>query len=117
MTTSYAREDRDVHIIRVGELTLNLHTRTVTCRRRPVHLQPRLYQLLLYLMQHTDKVISAEEIIRSVWRKPTIKLGTVRAYVPRLRKALWGKSSVGKERIQVVMNEGYRLNTPIEYHI
>ena len=34
---------------------------------RSTHLEPQVFDLLVYLVRHRDRVVSKEELIRAVW--------------------------------------------------
>lgn len=57
----------ETHLLRVGDLELNRLTRSVRRADRPIELQPREYQLLEYLMRHTDQVVTRTMLLEAVW--------------------------------------------------
>lgn len=57
----------ETHLLRVGDLELNRLTRSVRRADRPLELQPREYQLLEYLMRHTDQVVTRTMLLEAVW--------------------------------------------------
>jgi two-component system, OmpR family, KDP operon response regulator KdpE len=51
----------------VGEIGVDFEQRRVTVGDRPVALTPREYDVLKYLVQHRDKVLTHSMILRAVW--------------------------------------------------
>ena len=53
--------------VRVGDLTLDVATRTVTVGSRPVHLTPREYEVLKVLVTHAGRLVTHGRLLRAVW--------------------------------------------------
>ena len=51
----------------VGELELDLLTRTATREGQAIDLQPREFRLLEYLMRHAGQVVTRTMLLESVW--------------------------------------------------
>ena len=51
----------------VGDLALDLRSRRVTRAGRAIHLQPREFRLLEYLMRHADRVVTRTMLLENVW--------------------------------------------------
>jgi two-component system OmpR family response regulator len=51
----------------VGDVTLDLVTREVTCAGQPVDLQPREFSLLAFLLRHAGRPVSKTMIMEHVW--------------------------------------------------
>jgi DNA-binding winged helix-turn-helix (wHTH) protein len=55
-------------VLRVGPLELYLIDRTAKRGDRPIDLRPREFQLLKYMMQRSDKLLTREVLLKEVWR-------------------------------------------------
>lgn len=64
---SHGNPSGETHLLRVGDLELNRLTRSVRRADRAIELQPREYQLLEYLMRHTDQVVTRTMLLEAVW--------------------------------------------------
>ena len=53
---------------RIGDLTLDIESRRIDRAGREVALTPREFDLLLYLVQHRNEVVTREMLGREVWR-------------------------------------------------
>ena len=53
--------------LKVGDLSLNLHTRKVFRAGKKIELQPLEFALLEYLMRHAGRVVSKTMIMEHVW--------------------------------------------------
>src|SRR5262249_15950450 len=54
-------------ILKVGTLEMNLHTRIVRRDDREIHLTPKEFRLLEYMMNNQGRVLSRAEIAEKVW--------------------------------------------------
>ena len=78
-------------VLRVGQLELDLIERTARRDSRPIDLRPREFQLLKYMMQRSDQVLTFETLIRDVWHykfvpetnRVNVHMGRLRAKVDR----------------------------------
>jgi len=78
-----------------------------------VKLQPRAMELLIYLAGRADEVVSAQDLIKSVWRNRDVSDGAIYRSVKQLRQAL-GDDAEDSRYIQTVPNHGYRLIAAVE---
>ncbi len=53
--------------LKVGDLELDLMTRTAKRAENPIELQPREFRLLEYLMRHAGQVVTRTMLLESVW--------------------------------------------------
>ena len=53
--------------LQVGDLTVDLLSREVRRANQLISLQPREFQLLLYLVQHADQVVTRTMLLETVW--------------------------------------------------
>src|SRR6476660_9209665 len=56
-----------VTVLRVGSLELDLIDRTAKRGTRPIDLLPREFQLLKYMMQRSDQLLTRANLIKDVW--------------------------------------------------
>ena len=95
-------------VLEAGDLTLDPATRRVERGGRAIHLTPREFSVLEFLLRQQGNVVSKREILDHVWDydfegDPNI----VEVYVRRLRKKI--DQSVDQGSIDTVRGAGYRL--------
>jgi len=99
-------------VVHAGELTIDLHSRTVLKGAEEVALTPLEYRLLSVLAQNVGKACAREELLEKVWgRDFTNCAHYLRLYIGYLRQKLEQEPS----RPRLLMNEwgyGYRLIDP-----
>ena len=92
----------------VGDFTVFPDRNTVRKGYETVHLEPRVMDLLVYLAERPDEVLSAEEIINDVWPHTSVTDGALLTAVSALRKAL-GDDARHPAYIETIPKRGYRL--------
>lgn len=97
--------------LRVGELDIDLPSRTVRVAGRPVALSAKEYELLVALATQPERVFKKEELLRDVWGFRSLgRTRTLDSHASRLRRKL-----NGTEETTYVLNVwgvGYRLVAP-----
>lgn len=74
--------------------------------RHEVVLQPRVFDLLTYLMQHRERVVSKDELVEAVWEGAFVADGAVQRAVSLARAAL---RDGAPEAIRTYPRQGYRF--------
>lgn len=92
----------------VGPLTIELLTRKVTVDGQEVLLQPKEFQLLKYLMEHENQVISRTLLFEAVWDYHfDPRTNVIDVHIAKLRRKF---EELGHgELIETVRGAGYRL--------
>jgi len=100
--------------IKVGEWTANPALDVIERDGQLVKLQPRAMELLIYLAGHAGEVVSADELIGSVWGGRSVGDGAVYRGVNQLRHAL-GDGADDSRYVQTIPKRGYRLVAPVTH--
>jgi len=92
----------------VGNLQMELLTRRVTLKGHELMLQPKEFQLLKYLMEHPNQVISRTLLFEAVWDYHfDPRTNVIDVHIAKLRRK-FEEHGVG-ELIETVRGAGYRL--------
>jgi DNA-binding response OmpR family regulator len=98
--------------IRVGELMIDDAAREVSLDGRRLQLSPKEFDLLCYLAERTDEVVSKQQLLAEVWRQPFGGSDkTVDVHLSWLRKKL-GETAAESRYLQTVHGVGVKLVTP-----
>ncbi len=81
--------------------------RELRSRAGAVALQPRVFDVLVYLAKHRDRVVGKEEILDAVWSDVVVADGSLQRAVSLLRGALEKLGARGA--IRTYARRGYRL--------
>lgn len=98
---------------RVGDYEIDLGCFQLRHRgaRRPV--QPRVFDLLVFLVRHRDRVVSAAELRATVWEGVCVCPDALTYSVKAARRAL-GDDGKAQATIENVRGRGYRFIAPVE---
>lgn len=75
---------------------------------RPVHLLPKPFEVLTYLIRHRHRVVSSDELIDQIWDRRALSLSSVPTALSAIRKAL-GDDPQSPRFIKTVNRRGYRF--------
>jgi two-component system OmpR family response regulator len=98
-------------ILRVGDLAIDLVSRTASRRGRAIFLFPREFQLLEYLVRNQGRVVSRAMLLQHVWDlhfDPSTNI--IDVYVGRVRRKVDGQQAY--PLIHTVRGIGYCLRAP-----
>src|SRR5215467_4857239 len=74
----------------------------------PIHLSPKAYSLLSYLVENANRLVTKEELLETLWPDTFVTDGVLKVNILELRKAL-GETSLGPKHIVTVHRRGYRF--------
>ncbi len=98
--------------VRVGALTLDIATRTVSVASRPVHLTPREYEVLKVLVMHAGRLVTHGRLLRAVWGTAySDEAHYIHVYVSQIRRKLEAADPTGSTRGLIIAEPGvgYRI--------
>ena len=101
--------DEGAHIIRFGDIQIDVERRQITRKDKDVKMTPAEYNLLLFFVQNADRVLTRDLILNSVWGYeyyPNTR--TVDADVVRLRQKFEQDPAAPKHFV-TVHGVGYRF--------
>src|SRR5689334_657837 len=74
----------------------------------PIAVEPQVFDLLIYLVQNRDRVVSKEDLIASVWGGRIVSDSTLTSRINAARKAL-GDSGEDQKLIRTIARKGLRF--------
>ena len=93
-------------IYSIGELVMDCDRHEVTVGGTPVELTRREFDLLRYLLEHKEKVVTRESLLDNVWGFDFVgETNTVDVYIRFLRSKI--DEPFGKKWIHTVRGVGY----------
>jgi DNA-binding response OmpR family regulator len=98
------------HMLELGDLQLDLLSRTVTCSQQPVALTKNEYDLLVYLLNNKNRVVSKQAIAEHIYGDQSDNMPSfdfVYTHMKNLKRKLKDKGC--DELIQTVYGLGYKL--------
>jgi DNA-binding winged helix-turn-helix (wHTH) protein len=109
-TSSQPRVRSDETVLRVGSLELDLIDRTAKRGDRHVDLRPREFELLKYMMQRSDTLLTRASLFKDVWHYKFVpESNLVDVHMGRLRRKV--DASNDPPMIRNVRGSGFVLST------
>ena len=99
------------HTIKLGPLVVFREDCTITAENKEIRVSPRSMDVLCYLIEHHERVISAEELLERFWSSIASDHSVHKA-IAELRAAM-GDSVRQQRYIKTVPRRGYKLLTPV----
>src|SRR5438093_6332038 len=82
----------------------------------PVDLEPRVFDLLTYLIQHPDQFVSRETLYAQLWPQQFVSDAALTYCIAEARKAV-GDSGRAQRVIKTVHGRGYRFIAPVAEYL
>ncbi len=103
-------ENGALTILEVGDFRIDLESRSVNVSGREVHLTPKEYDLLAYLLRHPGKVLTHRTLLAAIWGGESVEQTEyLRVFIGQLRK----KIEPGTASPRYILTEpwiGYRFD-------
>jgi two-component system, OmpR family, KDP operon response regulator KdpE len=109
-TTSQRADETEQMVLDAGDFHIELDTRKVAVDGREVHLTPKEFDLLIYFIKHSGKVLTHHTLLAAIWGGNYVEQDQyLRVFVGNLRKKL--ETSISNKRYLITEPwVGYRFN-------
>ena len=98
---------------RFSNHTLDIDRRELLRDRDAVAVEPQVFDLLVYLVENRDRVVSKDDLIASVWGGRIVSDSTLTSRINAARKAI-GDSGIEQKLIRTVARKGLRFVGGVE---
>jgi TolB-like protein len=88
--------------------TLDTDRRELRRGCEPIAVEPQVFDLLVYLVQNCDRVVSKDDLIASVWGGRIVSDSTLTSRINAARRAI-GDSGVDQKLIRTIARKGLRF--------
>jgi pimeloyl-ACP methyl ester carboxylesterase/DNA-binding winged helix-turn-helix (wHTH) protein len=95
-------------LVRFGSCELDSERRELRRGATLVHVQPQVFDLLVYLIDHRDRVVSRDEMVEAVWEGRSVSDVTLNSRVNSARHAI-GDDGKGQALIRTIPRRGFRF--------
>jgi TolB-like protein/DNA-binding winged helix-turn-helix (wHTH) protein/TPR repeat protein len=100
------------NLYRFGQFVLDSQKRTLSRADSPISLTPKAFDVLLFLAQNPNRLVTKEELLRAVWGDTIVEEGNLTQYISHLRKAL-GDNSEDTRLIVTIARKGYQFTANV----
>ena len=97
---------------RFGQFVLDPRRRTLSRGDSPVFLTPKAFDVLLFLAQNPNRLVTKEELLQAVWGDTFVEEGNLTQYISHLRKALEDHSE-DTRLIVTIARKGYQFTANV----
>lgn len=97
---------------RFDNIELDLDSFELRQDGKPVRIRKKTFDVLRYLIEHRDRVVSKRELLDNLWAGEHVSDSTVPWYISNLRKTL-GSEAGGKATVETVHGRGYRFKKQV----
>jgi TolB-like protein len=73
-----------------------------------VHIEPQVFDLIIYLIQHRDRIVSKDELINTIWQGRFVSEAALSSRISAARRAL-GDSGNDQSLIRTLRKRGFRF--------
>jgi TolB-like protein/cytochrome c-type biogenesis protein CcmH/NrfG len=87
---------------------LDVDRRELKHAQLPIHVEPQVFDLLVYLVQNRDRVVSKDDVIASVWGGRIVSDSTLTSRINAARTAV-GDSGDDQKLIRTIARKGLRF--------
>ena len=99
-------------IYRFGDGVLDSQRRELTVDGAPVHLERQVFDVLRFLLENRDRVVSRDELIEAVWQGRIVSEATISARIFAARRAV-GDTGKAQKVIRTLPRSGFRFVAPV----
>jgi DNA-binding winged helix-turn-helix (wHTH) protein len=94
--------------LRFGQIEVDLDVFEVRRSGEAVHVEPQVFDVLRYLVEHRDRLVPKEELIEEVWGSRFVSESALTSRIKAARRAL-GDDGREQRMIRTVHGRGYRF--------
>lgn len=91
-----------------GDCILDLDRRELTRGSKAIAVGPQVFDLLVYLVQNHERVVSKDDVFDTVWNGRIVSESTLTSHINAVRKAI-GDSGEEQRLIRTIARKGFRF--------
>ena len=96
----------------LGQFVLDSRRRALYRGDSPISLTARAFDVLLFLAQNPNRLVTKDELLLAVWGDSIVEEGNLTQYIWHIRKAL-GDNSDNTRLIVTIARKGYQLTVDV----
>ncbi len=103
-----ARRGRSAVIFSFADFEVDEDCREVRRSGEPVHVEPQVFDLLVYLIRHRERVMAKAELLDAVWAGRIVSEATLGSRINAARRTI-GDTGEDQKAIRTVPRRGFRF--------
>ena len=98
---------------RFGDVVLDCAQRRLLRAKQDIHLPPKTFALLIYLIQNQGRVVPKRELLDAIWPNVNVVENTLAQRIREIREAL-GDARNGTAFVRTIPRVGYQFTAQLE---
>ena len=98
---------------RYGDFEIDAPSREVRCHGEVQDVEPKVFDLIVALIDHRDRVVAKDELLERIWPGSIVSESALTRCVMKARKAV-GDDANRQQAIRTISGRGYRFVGPVE---
>jgi pimeloyl-ACP methyl ester carboxylesterase len=98
-------------LIRLPDHLIDTSRREITSNGRRLHVEPQVFDLLVFLIENHDHVVSKDDLFAAIWSNRIVSDATLASRINAARSII-GDSGERQEQIRTVPRRGFRFIGP-----
>jgi DNA-binding winged helix-turn-helix (wHTH) protein len=107
MSPHRAKRSADVHFL-FKDFVLDPDRRELTQDANDIAIGPQVFDLLLYLVQNRDRVVSKDDMLEAVWGGRIVSESTLTSHINAVRKAI-GDTDEEQQLVRTIPRKGFHF--------
>jgi eukaryotic-like serine/threonine-protein kinase len=103
---------KTIELVRFYDYSIDRLRWVIQWQEQPIAVSRKSFDLLLYLIDHRDRVVSKDELLEQLWPEQFVEESNLTQHIFLLRKAL-SKHEGDQKIIQTLPGRGYRFTAPL----
>src|SRR5215470_8138921 len=99
-------------IYHFGPYQLDAHRGELRCASHSVAIEPKGFDVLVYLLEHRDRIVTKEELLEHCWAGTFVSEAALTRCLAKVRKVV-APAPAGAPVIQTRYGRGYRFVAPV----
>ena len=95
---------------------LNTDRRELSCGSEPIAVEPQVFDLLAYLVQHRDRVVTKDDLLEAVWGGRIVSGSALTTRINAARRAI-GDSGEAQRLIRTLPRKGVRFIAEVKEQV
>ena len=91
-----------------ADYALDINRRELRRGSEPISIGPQVFDLLVYLVQNRERVVSKDDVLEAVWSGRVVSESTLTSHINAARKAV-GDSGDEQRLIRTIARKGFRF--------
>ena len=101
---------------RFADFEIDVARQELRRARAIVHLEPQVFDLLVHLIRHRDRIVTKDELIDAIWQGRIVSETALSTRISAVRRAL-GDSGNDQGLIRTIYKRGFRFVGDVEEYV